>query len=285
MIQIPRKRFVLELNSHALSYFQNCEMRYKYSNVDLLVQREEYYPFKRGAGIARYLAIWYLAKKKNYSAEKMKRLEWFLFKRMAASSAFINTKYSEDDRMDIAARVKAYFNKYRTENYPIIAVEEGFSKILFENKDVLFVYSGRPDLVVDFGKFGIGPIDHKTESRESNIAPFNNQFVGYCWALGANFGLVNYIGLQKDFKDDSVLRRKAFSFTNAQIAKWRNDTISWYNRIMKSIVSKNYTRSWNCEGKYGTCLYHNICISGSPKEELIKIKRDFKTSERVYRSW
>ena len=281
-----RKKFSLELNSHSLSYFQQCEKRFQFSELELLVSQDEYYPFKRGAGISTYLGLWYLAKKKNYEPKKLQKLEDFLFKKMLKTDAFINHKYNEDDRLHIASRLVGYFNKFRTENYPVIAVEEGFSKTIYEDNNVLFIYSGRPDLVVDFGEhYGIGPIDHKSESRANDIIKFSNQFAGYCWALGSRMGIINYIGLQKDCQHNKVLRREAFTFTDGQIKKWQDDTIRWYFRAMSSIVNKNFLRSWNCAGKYGNCLYHPICTSQTEKEELIHINRDYAKLDKPYRSW
>ena len=291
-------KFSIELNSHSLSYYQQCEKRFKYSERDLLVGKGDYYPFKRGEGISRFLALWYRARKRKYSNERLEEYEFKLFKLMARSPHFVNSKEIidlktktrktlelEDDKLHIATRLMEYFHKYRYEKYPIIAVEQGFSKILHEDKHVLFSYSGRPDLVLDYGRFGIGAMDHKSESRESNIAKFNNQFIGYTWALDAKVGIINYIGLQKDSSEGSVLRRDAFTFTQNQIDRWRSDTIEWYYRILHSIVNKKYLRSWRCEGKYGVCLYNTLCTSGTRKEELIKIKRGFNKLEKPYRSW
>lgn len=283
---IKRKKFALELNSHSLSYYQQCEQRYDFEQIKLLQINEEYYPFKRGAGISRALAIWYLAKQKNYQSKKLEKLEEFLFKKMAKSDAFFNEKYKTNDRMHIASRIIGYFNKYRNEGYSVIAVEKGFSKILYEDDNVLFTYSGRPDVILDFGKgFGIGPMDHKSESRRNDLTKFNNQFVGYCWALNSNVGVINYIGLQKDAKDNEVLRRESFTFTNEQIERWKDDTIKWYHRIARSIINNSFIRSWHCDGKYGVCKYHNLCISGSAAEELIKIERDFIKLPEPYKSW
>jgi len=280
-------RFCLELNSHSLSAFQRCEREFDLTNLKLMADRREYYPFKRGAGISHVLGIWYLAKQKNYSLKRLEKLEEFLFKKMMRSSHFINTRYNEDDRLHIASRLMGYFNKYRCEkNMDIIAVEKGFSKVIYEDKFHLFVYSGRPDLVCNFGgNFGIGAMDHKSESRKNDIADFNNQFVGYSWSLGATTGITNYIGLQKDAKDNEVLRREAYTFTPNQIDKWKSDTIDWYYRITRSITGKKFLRSWNCENKYGKCMYYNICTSGTVAEEKMKLDRDFIKLDKPYRSW
>lgn len=291
-------KFALELNSHSLSYYQQCEKRFKFSERDLLTMKGDYYPFKRGEGIARFLALWYKAKRRKYSIKRLEQFEDKLFKIMMRSPYFKNSKSEinfktrkrqtvliDDDNLHIASRLMAYFNKYRHEKYPIIAIEQGFSKIIYEDKYTIFSYSGRPDLVLDYGRFGIGPMDHKSESRANDIFKFNNQFAGYTWALDAKVGIVNYIGLQTDLKDGDVLRRDAFTFTENQINRWKSDTIEWYFRILHSIVNKKFIRSWRCEGKYGACLYSSLCTSGTRKEELIKIKRDFKKLEKPYRSW
>ena len=198
----------------------------------------------------------------------------------------MNERMDQDDRAFIGSRLIGYFNKYRCEKWPVISVEKGFSKTIYEDKYVHFIYSGRPDVVLDYGQnVGIGPMDHKSESRESDIAPFNNQFVGYLWALNANFGIINYIGLQQNPKEGDIFRRKSFHFTDNQIAKWQSDMIEWYYAVRMAIAKKKFMRSWRCEGKYGTCLYHTLCTSGTKNEEKMKIKRDFVKLEQPYRSW
>lgn len=278
-------KFSLELNSHSLSHIQMCEKRYQYEEISLLRDKREYYPFKRGAGISKYLAYWYMARKKGYVDNKLMDFEFRLMKRMAHDNSFVNINYGTDDKLHISSRLMGYFNKYRNETYKPVAIEKPFTKIIYEDNNVLFAYSGRPDLILDYGQFGVGPMDHKSESRESNIATFNNQFAGYCWATNARIGMVNYIGLQLDSKDNKVLRREAFTFTESQLNRWKSDTIEWYFRAMHSIVNKKFLRSWRCEGKYSLCTYYKLCTSGSRNEERIKIKRDYIKIDKPYQSW
>lgn len=276
----PIKKFTLVLNSHSLSAFQNCEEQYKLSEITEIELDRPYYPFVKGALISKVMEIWYLAKQRDYTVEELEKLEMFLFKKVVR-----NKGLNEGDGLAIGSRLMQYFEKYRNENYKIITVEKGFSKVLYEDNHVLFVYEGRPDLVVDFGKkFGHGPIDHKSESRRFDLYTFQNQFMGYCWAMDATLGLINYIGLQTDGKDGDVLRRETFNFTQPQLEQWKEDTIKWYHRIMRSIVSKSFTRSWNCEGKYSICQYHKICEQPKEHMKLYKI-RDFYRHRDKHRSW
>lgn len=274
------KKFTLTLNSHSLSTFQNCEEAYRLREVEHLELDAEYYPFTRGALISKILELWYLAKQKKYNLEKLERLEMRLFKSVARNKSLKN-----GDGMALGSRLMQYFEKYRNESYDILGVEKGFSKILYEDSHVLFIYEGRPDLIVNFGKnYGIGPVDHKSESRRFDLYAFQNQFMGYCWALETTLGMINYIGLQTDSKDGEVLRRSTFNFTQAQIDQWKNDTIKWYSRVMRSIVSKSYTRSWRCEGKYSLCPYTQICEQPNQNTKLIKI-RDFYKVVEPHKSW
>lgn len=281
-----KDKFVLELNSHSLSNFQLCERRFKFSELDRLTKNQEYYPFKRGSGISKYLSYWYMAKLKEYPRERMDKLEFHLFKKMARSAAFINSTKGEKDGYLIAGRLSEYFRKYRDEPYKIIAVESGFSRIIYEDHENIFIYSGRPDLIVDFGpNFGIGWMDHKSESRESSIAPFNNQFLGYSWALSTLNGMVNYLGIQKDLNRDSYFRRESIGYSFSEIERWKNDTITWFFRIASSLRTNLFVRSWRCEQKYGLCPFYNLCASGSEAEERLKIERDFVQLAQPYKSW
>ena len=279
-------KFTLELNSHSLSDFQHCEQKFKFSEIDALTPKGEYYPFKRGSAISRYLALWYTAKKKEFSPDRMAKLEFQLFKKMARSPSFKNLNTGKNDGYLIGGRLTEYFNKYRNEKLKVIAVEQGFSKIIHEDDNYLFIYSGKPDLVVDFGpNYGIGWLDHKSESRESNIAKFNNQFLGYSWALSSLVGMINYVGLQNDSRDGSVLRREAVGYNQGEIDRWREDTTSWFYRVAETIQKRSFLRGWRCDTKYGLCPFYNLCTSGSVNEESLKIEREFVRLEAPYKSW
>ena len=214
----------------------------------------------------------------------MDRLEFSIMKVLTKSKILL-----EEDRLPIASRMMQYFRKYKNESFKILAVEKGFSKVLYEDKNVYFVYEGRPDLVVDFGSsYGHGPVDHKSESRRSDIYEFNNQFQGYCWAMGSKLGMINYLGLQKESnegKKDDVLRRTIFNFSEGQLEAWKNKTIKWYFRVMQSINSNLYLPSGNCEGKYGTCVFHEICEQPSERAKDRIIAKDFIINPKVYTSW
>ena len=286
LLRMEGDKFVLELNSHSLSNFQLCERKFSLSEIETLTPKGDYYPFKRGSGISRYLSIWYLAKKRGYSDARMSKLEFQLFKKMARSKAFINSATGKKDNYLIAGRLSEYFSKYRNEKLGIISVEEGFSKVIYEDSSNLFIYSGRPDLVVDFGpNFGIGFMDHKSEARAYDIAPYNNQFLGYAWALNSLNGMINYIGLQSESNQGSVLRRQAIGYSLNEVNRWAADTIEWFKRIADSIKSGKYLRSWRCDTKYGMCQFYPICTSGSQNEEVMKMERDFIRLGNPYRSW
>jgi len=277
--KIQRKTLIL--NSHSLSYFQRCEQLYKYQCIDNYERIEPYYPFTKGAYVSRILEIWYKAKKLRYSVTKLENLEFKLFKALHRFKGFKN-----GDGLLISSRIQLYFEKYRHERFKkIIATESGFSKVLYEDKYVLFIYEGKPDLVVELpDNMGLAVIDHKTETMKSNIYHFNNQAMGYLWAVGCNTGLYNYIGLQKDAKDGDVLRREAFTFTSTQIEQWKQDTISWYYRILSSTTNNKYIRSWNCDSKYGHCQFTDVCEQPNERVKLIQINKTFKTG-KGYKSW
>lgn len=281
-----RPRFCLELNSHSLSYFQRCEELYRFKQIKCLEHKDEPYPFKRGAKISKILQLWYMARQKSFSPAKLDALEWHLVTKAKKSQSFVDSKWGDDDRVHIATRLMGYFNKYRTEKYKIIAVEKGFTKTIYEDSNVLFVYSGKPDVVMDFGApFYTGPMDHKSEGRKNDLYEFNNQMLGYCWSTNAHFGMYNYIGLQKDAKDGDVFRREPFIFTKGQIEQWKNDTIGWFFRAMQAQVNRRFLRSWNCQGQYGVCEMHTICEAPTASSKLIKIKQDFNILPEPYKSW
>ena len=275
-----RSKLTLIQNSHSLSYFQRCEKLYEYTTIKNLEPIEEIYYFTRGTLISKLLELWYRAKKRHYTIKRLEDLEDKLFMVVRRLKTL-----RETDREIISRRLIEYFNKYRLESYRIVAVEKGFSKILYEDDYVLYIYEGKPDLVVDFGhNLGIGPIDHKSESMKREIYPFNNQIMGYCWAMESKIAMYNYIGLQNNSQDGEVLRRTTLTFSESQIEQWRQDTIQWYHRILKSINSRTFIRSWNCQSMYSICQFSDVCEMPTENGKLVKIKNLFKERE-PYKSW
>jgi hypothetical protein len=263
------EKFTLTLNSHALSNFQSCEMKYALGDFICLSKLgETKTAFSKGTEVGRILEIFYHRKMKRKSLKSLARVD-LLYKRFCKRG--IDPK---DAAMMIGALME-YFRLYATESWEIVAVEKGYSKILYEDDNNLFIYEGRPDLVVKVdGELVV--VDHKTQGMYYNIFPYNNQARGYCWALNTGKFVYNYLV----FRKTEQCRRNPYTFSPPQIDLWVSDTIEWYWRLKHSIESKSFTRSWNCSGKYGLCDFTDVCTASNEAMRSWVIKRDFEMKER-----
>lgn len=161
-------------------------------------------------------------------------------------------------------------------------VEQGFSKIIFENEHFLFVLEGRIDFI------GITKennpqqiiVDHKTQEKYKFLYPKSIQFRNYAFATGFNLGCINYIGLQKTV-EEHTFRRDAFSFSSSYLAWWKQELIKIYCKVAHTILANqfltsdamNYATCQNNGWGY-ICQFAPICEEKSEqiREGLIQIQ-------------
>jgi hypothetical protein len=269
------KKTCIILNSHSLHNFQICEAKHSFVDVLGLVQiGETKQAFQKGIDIAKLLEIYYYRKMKKKSVVPIVGNIHLWLKRFGKYADFKTT-------MQMSESLISYFKEYAQENVTPIAVEKGFSKTIYEDAENHFVYEGRPDLVVKFPDGGIHIWDHKTQSRRESIYPFNNQALGYCWALNTNSFGYNYLVFTKE----NQIRREVFKFSQTQIDQWKEDTIKWFFRIKEARETSHYLRSWNCQGKYGICEFHKICEAPTESLKLWVAKSEFQINPEVRMSW
>ena len=284
MVFKKHKRKTLIVNSHALDDYCTCPRRYYFTNIRRIEPQAGYRPFTRGSAITELLAWFYRTKiqgrKIDILTEPEKILQRF--------------DLEEKDARHIESRFITYLTHYRNESWipKIVEVSKvleetstgtGFSKVLYEDDNYLFVIEGEPDMIVQTSSSAkqLQVVDHKSESRRNPLYLFSNQFRCYCWATEIDIMTVNYFGLQETGNPKDWFRRESHSFTKNDIQLWKNDTINWMYKICQSIWSNNFNRSWQCTGKYGTCVFHHLCESSHlPFIEEAMIKKEFKTRER-----
>ena len=173
----------------------------------------------------------------------------------------------------------SYSEFYKHESWKPVAIEQGFSKILYEDEDNLFVYEGRIDLVVETDK-GYTIVDHKTQAMTYSIYEFNNQCLGYLWGTNAIEFLYNYLVLTKT----PQFHRAPHLFNQNQIDSWKEETIQWYFRIKQAMQSQTFLKNLTCESKFGKCDFTPLCEQPNEKVKLFLIQSNFQ-KRKQYRSW
>jgi hypothetical protein len=170
----------------------------------------------------------------------------------------------------------------------IPATELGFSKILYEDSETIFVVEGKIDLVNIIQENSeeriLAITDHKSQEREAHYYNFRPQMLTYAWAardLGVQYGIINYFGLQKAYIDKKTFRRDTMRIPSFMLERWEQYMMQVFLKIMKldqaapDIPSeiKYEKRLTSCAGAFEThpCVYTQLCECSS-KEQIENIK-------------
>lgn len=266
----------LVLTSHRLSDYQRCARLYQYSSVEHLRPAVLPKGIKKGSAITKFMEKYYQARiDGDLTREAI--LKW---------ADEFPTQFVPDfiDRQLTTNRLISYYGFYRHESWKPVAVEKGFSRILWENKQDMIVYEGCPDLIVQSGKDHI-VVDHKSQAFEYKMFAHNNQTLGYCWATGMKYFAFNIIGLQKTGKPEEWFRRHITPISDADVKDWEMNTIEYGRRILEDV---RFPKSYQCLDKFGVCWYNKICALGAPSpqnEKLIQIMKSHEFVVEHHESW
>lgn len=171
----------------------------------------------------------------------------------------------------------------------IPGVELGFSKILLENEEVLFVVEGKIDTIIDVGNDQLGIVDHKSQDRDARYYYYRPQMLTYAWATGASYGMINYFGLQKEYKEKVSFRRDTMQFPKWMISRWEKQMIKIFYNIAntdynfpKDINEYKFERNFSsCAGAFEThpCMFSHLCESESQETREALKQNKYKTLE------
>lgn len=184
-------------------------------------------------------------------------------------------------------RLKAYLINHMWEDdaSKIIAVEKGFSYILFEDTERRFILEGMIDLVTIEPGTGLTVTDHKTQSRFYDKYAYNHQALNYLNFTGANYFRYNYIGLQ-DAINANTFRRPIFKPHPDMLEQWKKDVLKTFQRMEWCLREAGFARSrTSCDGKFGVCQFHKICETPDDSKWIPTILTAYKEKENKWRAW
>lgn len=188
--------------------------------------------------------------------------------------------------------VSAYLLHYaeRDSNMRIISVEEKLSKVLFESNDLVIIYEGTMDLIVERDGL-ILPIDHKSESKRFPVSGLNNQFLGYSYLSDQPRMIRNAIGLQKTLKNDDKFYRSMFSYAASTLAWWKANTIrsviDLWLAYKREEANPGDPRNWpgklsSCDNMHRSgCPFRDVCLS-DPEHWTTLLDNEFIRVESLY---
>lgn len=162
------------------------------------------------------------------------------------------------------------------------ATEVGFSEIIYEDDEVIFILEGRIDLILHMGDKQIWR-DYKTQSRKSELYPLSTQFRNYCFITGLP-GQIDYIGLQDKINPDTFRRSHLITLTEGQKAQW----LKYLKTIYYSVLSYKNTPTQPpqylgtaCEGNYGIpCQFTKVCEETNPRIQEGVIQIEYEVREK-----
>lgn len=176
----------------------------------------------------------------------------------------------------------------------IIAVEKGFSWLLYEDAHRRYILEGMIDLVCYRKETKLTVVDHKTQSRYDEIYPYNHQCMNYLTFTGADYFLYNYIGLQ-DKQNENTFHRQPFRPPPDFLPQWKRDvknTFDEMSRYAEAIESgemggEAYPRRRHaCDsGKYGTCQFYQICKVPDDSKWLPVVMSNYVEKAERWKAW
>lgn len=311
-----KEKYTLTMDASALKMFQTCELMWAYAYREHIKLSSTQVATKasaldKGTLVHLVLEAFYKAKLK-YPAEDgyqhgQRALDAFFKHKLVTETYFTN-----EEIQFIKNRFVNYVAFWRDRDLvPVkkgdaVGVELGFSKVLYEDDNVLFVTEGKIDIINSLGHDVIGFCDHKSQERVNHLYYFRPQMLTYAWATGLNHAMINYFGLQKDFKDHTF-RRESFEIPNWMIKRWEQKMlrIYWYiySRDMSlfklkdpSMETIEYIPEANeikfnrnessCSGAFDSspCQYRYLCETGS--DEMRNNIKQFKYEKvEVWQPW
>ena len=261
---------IVAIDSQRLEAMQYCPCFYNYKfNKNLVLINTPIY-LERGSLIHTMLASYYQAKKDGVEQDAI----------TAGRKAGLEMQLDIAEVEYTIGIFQQYTDLWENDSWNnIVAVEQVASKVLYDSPDLLILYEGKMDLVLQIGPSHIS-VDHKHSQSRRDPNQLSNQFKGYCFLLGTNNHIVNEIGFQKTVKPVEKFRRHLLSFSDAIIQEWIANSIYTIKTALAWEENNYYPRNFSSCDKYSGCDFKHVCASEPGDMREFKLRRDFK--ERVW---
>jgi hypothetical protein len=169
----------------------------------------------------------------------------------------------------------------------IAASELGFSKVLYEDENVLFLVEGKIDVIhIDDSSRAKVIVDHKTRGRVNQLYGYRPQVLTYTWATDCDYFMYNYVGTQDDKSGAIMKAGHIFEREVVSVPKWMRDR--WQIKMLKifwniAVQDDNFpnfpneykfeANNSNCAGSFDSspCMFHHLCeTQGDEMREHLK---------------
>lgn len=268
---IQQEKRVVAIDSQIIDNMESCYYKWYLYSLCNWRPRHKSKAFGKGTFVHEALRHYYLAKIAGEDWNNCVKIA------MEKANAFIpEINAPLEEIIDAQRAIGEYFFHYKAENWKPLAVEETFSYTMYEDDDLIILYEGIIDLRVQTPDFEDLPVDHKTTSRNDQIHPLSNQFIGYCRARQVKRMTINRIGFQKSLPLSEKMTRHIKSYSTGQQEEWAEDVIHTVKMGILhhdlGMFPRNFT---SCDGKYGHCMFTNICeLEPEAREFALRVQFD-----------
>lgn len=169
----------------------------------------------------------------------------------------------------------SYAGFYAQDGWNPLEIEATFSKVFYENEEMVIVATGVIDLITevkDRFTFTNAVVDHKSYYRWKQPIQLNNQLMMYSWATEIRRVIFNKVGFQASYTGknlDKRYRRVQFLFTQNNIDVWERHSIYWAKEGIKYENSGFWPRNYTSCDKFRGCRYVDLCNSN---EDIVEFK-------------
>lgn len=267
---------IIKVDSQRLTAIMSCFRQAYYSYVLNKRGFETSEPIQKGDVTHKMLETYYRLK-----------IEGKPFKECVDTAVEVGEAHAVEHAQITAEQIlvlTSYFRQYcefyQHENWIPKEVESYFAFELYKDDELLVIYEGKIDLVVEIpGVLGYTVVDHKTTSRRSIPSKLSNQFMGYCVATGNNNMMVNEYGLQASYKKPSErLHRHLYSYSNSILEEWKRVAVEYIIEFDQALQHGDYKPNFTSCDKYSGCIFRDVC-GAIPEAREFKLATEYKTRE------
>lgn len=290
------------LDASQLEVFEPCPRKWEYGYPKNLIPKRSHRAFDTGSYYHAVLDCFYglPIRPENPITDFVERLRFTCD--FSAKDELLRKYNITDSEEQIFHRKRLveyfYFWNAEDELMTSIAVEQGFSWLLYEDEKRRYILEGKIDLVNECKPYGLNVMDHKTQSRKDDRWEFNHQvcnYLSYMEQMGtpADYFVYNYIGLQDKLPKDGF-RRMVYQPHPGMLKQWKSEVLrtfdEMYNYLEYKEMNPDYElrrrRSACDSSKYGLCTYHKLCSVPDDRPDLkLVVLSHYKEKDEKWRAW
>jgi len=194
-------------------------------------------------------------------------------------------------RYEVLQRFREYSYTYSVGDIEPISpahVEVGFSHLLYEDSERVYILEGRIDNIGTISGQQVWQ-DHKFQLRSRDLYKKSIQFRNYALVMYATMGIctgiINYVRLTKGITKDTF-KRDLTQFNGIELLHWKYELKSIYDKIYLSQLNNNYELNRaSCSGKFGyPCDFTPLCEEYNA--DIVKAKKaQFYTVREEWKPW